>query len=82
MINVLHHYIKCLVIYSNFFSYHSGQDEDWGKYLGDTIGGRIVSIKVDPRSIDHAGDPHGMSLAYNQECGSKNFNTVPDPDYK
>jgi len=40
-------------------SYHSGQDEDWGKYLGDTIGGRIVSIKVDPRSIDHAGDPHG-----------------------
>ena len=39
-------------------SYHSGQNEDWGKYLsaGGT-GGRIVAVKLVPRSIDHGNDP-------------------------
>lgn len=41
------------------FSYHSGQDEDWGKYLGNVLGGRIVAVKLVPRSINHEGDPAG-----------------------
>jgi len=41
-------------------SYHSGQNEDWGKYLsagGHSAGGRIVAVKLVPRSIDHGNDP-------------------------
>jgi len=40
-------------------SYHSGQDEDWGKYLGGALGGRIVAVKLVPRSINHGDDPKG-----------------------
>lgn len=35
-------------------SYHDGHQEDWGKLLGEgTPGGRIVSVKITPRSIAH-----------------------------
>ncbi|KAK3605598.1 hypothetical protein CHS0354_005902 [Potamilus streckersoni] len=34
--------------------YHSGAKEDWGQSFGDD-GGRIISIKVNPRSIDNKG---------------------------
>jgi hypothetical protein len=38
------------------FSYHDGHSEDWGKYLGaEVLGGRIVAVKLLPRSIDHSG---------------------------
>lgn len=40
-------------------SYHNGQGEDWGKYLGNVLGGRIVAVKVVPRSIDHEGAEQG-----------------------
>ncbi|XP_050309500.1 transmembrane 9 superfamily member 2-like [Anthonomus grandis grandis] len=33
-------------------SYHSGQKEEWGSKFGSN-GGRIISVKVIPRSIDH-----------------------------
>jgi len=33
--------------------YHEGKDEDWGKYLPNGNGGRIVSVKIQPRSIKH-----------------------------
>ena len=33
--------------------YHEGKDEDWGKYLKNGNGGRIVSVKIQPRSIKH-----------------------------
>jgi hypothetical protein len=37
-------------------SYHDGHQEDWGKYLGaEVLGGRIVAVKLLPRSIDHSG---------------------------
>ena len=36
--------------------YHEGKDEDWGKYLKNGNGGRIVSVKLQPRSIKHEGD--------------------------
>ena len=40
------------------FSYHDGHSEDWGKYLGaEVLGGRIVAVKLLPRSIDHSGEP-------------------------
>jgi hypothetical protein len=39
-----------------FYSYHDGHQEDWGKYLGaEVLGGRIVAVKLLPRSIDHTG---------------------------
>ena len=38
-------------------SYHSGADEEWGKVLGGSAGGRIVSVKLVPRSIDHGANP-------------------------
>ena len=34
-------------------SYHDGKEEDWGKFLNGAQGGRIVSVKVVPRSINH-----------------------------
>lgn len=35
-------------------SYHDGHGEDWGKYLNSMEpGGRIVSVKITPRSIKH-----------------------------
>ncbi|XP_073987345.1 transmembrane 9 superfamily protein member 2 [Rhodnius prolixus] len=34
-------------------TYHSGQGEDWGSNFGAN-GGRIVSVKATPRSINHA----------------------------
>jgi len=34
-------------------SYHDGKEEDWGKYLNGAKGGRIVSVKLTPRSIAH-----------------------------
>lgn len=34
-------------------SYHDGQQEDWGKYLHGVQGGRIVSVKLQPKSIMH-----------------------------
>ena len=34
-------------------SYHDGTEEDWGKYLNNAKGGRIVSVKLTPRSIAH-----------------------------
>ena len=40
---------------SLYFSYHSGKDEDWGRYLGGVLGGRIVAVKLIPKSINHAG---------------------------
>ena len=48
-------------IFSTFllFSYHNGQDEDWGKYLGNVLGGRIVAVKLVPRSINHEGAEKG-----------------------
>lgn len=33
-------------------TYHSGVDEDWGSSFREN-GGRIISVKVVPRSIDH-----------------------------
>ena len=41
------------------FSYHNGEGEDWGKYLHNVVGGRIVAVKLEPRSIDHEGAPAG-----------------------
>jgi len=38
-------------------SYHNGQKEDWGKYLGSTLGGRIVAVKLEPKSINHGDKP-------------------------
>lgn len=39
-------------------AYHPGENEDWGKFLSDdNIGGRIVSVKLTPRSIDHGPNP-------------------------
>lgn len=35
-------------------SYHDGHNEDWGRFLNqDEIGGRIVAVKLTPRSIAH-----------------------------
>jgi len=38
-------------------SYHSGAFEDWGKVLQTQPGGRIVSVKATPRSINHGSPP-------------------------
>ncbi|CAG0902723.1 unnamed protein product [Cyprideis torosa] len=44
-------------------SYHSGEGEEWGERFSDpTRGGRIVSVRVSPRSISHES-------ADNLNCG-------------
>jgi len=53
-------------------SYHSGKDEDWGRYLGGVLGGRIVAVKLIPKSINHAGDPAG-------KCGDPNAGPMAVP---
>ena len=39
-------------------SYHSGAVEEWGKFLAGDEGGRIVSVKILPKSIDHGDNPN------------------------
>jgi len=35
-------------------SYHDGHLEDWGRFLNtDEVGGRIVAVRLTPRSIEH-----------------------------
>ena len=46
-------------------SYHDGKAEDWGKYLNGATGGRIVSVKLQPRSIQH--DPEQVKQ---EKCSS------------
>lgn len=47
-------------------TYHSGKAEDWGRYLEpDETGGRIVAVKLFPRSIDHSHIP-----AKDGDCGA------------
>ncbi|UYV80929.1 TM9SF2 [Cordylochernes scorpioides] len=40
-------------------SYHSGQQESWGMELGSK-GGRIISVKVSPMSIQQTVDKNGL----------------------
>jgi len=49
-------------------SYHSGANEDWGLGMGEA-GGRILSVKVSPRSIKHA--------ATGDRCGSAEPMALP-----
>lgn len=37
-------------------TYHSGAKEEWGSSFGDN-GGRIISVKITPRTINHHGVP-------------------------
>jgi hypothetical protein len=49
-------HVKFLIFLTYIYSYHDGHQEDWGKYLGaEVLGGRIVAVKLLPRSIDHTG---------------------------
>jgi len=55
-------------------TYHSGKGEDWGRYLGDAAGGRIVSVKAEPKSIDHS------SLdAKNTDCSETYAKSLDNP---
>ncbi|XP_018569318.1 transmembrane 9 superfamily member 2 [Anoplophora glabripennis] len=47
-------------------TYHSGAKEDWGSQFGEN-GGRIISVKVIPRSIDHK-----KSIDKNDMCSHNN----------
>ncbi|XP_066152516.1 transmembrane 9 superfamily member 2 [Euwallacea fornicatus] len=49
-------------------TYHSGAQEEWGNKIGNN-GGRIISAKVVPKSIDHRSDP----------CNSHNNNPLSLP---
>ena len=54
-------------------TYHSGKTEDWGKYFQpDEVGGRIVSVKLTPRSIDHSRSP-----PKNGDCGDSLQSGIP-----
>lgn len=48
-------------------TYHSGEHEAWGSSFGEK-GGRITSVRVSPRSIDHNSDASTDSK--NLNCGS------------
>jgi len=55
-------------------SYHSYKEEDWGKYLGaDETGGRIVSVKLVPRSIDHSH----VTPKDGGDCGATLQSSIP-----
>ncbi|XP_076392781.1 transmembrane 9 superfamily protein member 2 isoform X3 [Megachile rotundata] len=47
-------------------TYHSGANEEWGSAFKEN-GGRIIAVKVVPRSIDHSKIDHGKTL----NCDSK-----------
>lgn len=47
-------------------TYHSGANEEWGSAFKEN-GGRIIAVKVVPRSIDHSKSEHGKTL----NCDSK-----------
>lgn len=51
-------------------TYHSGKGEEWGSTFQGN-GGRIVSVKVTPRSIKHS-DPKNL------DCGFKDPMAIPD----
>ncbi|VEN51337.1 unnamed protein product [Callosobruchus maculatus] len=44
-------------------TYHSGAKEEWGSQFQEN-GGRIISVKVVPRSIDHRGKPCSQTEDY------------------
>merc|ERR1711981_884002 len=55
-------------------NYHSYKEEDWGKYLGaDETGGRIVSVKLVPRSIDHSQ----VTPKDGGDCGATLQSSIP-----
>merc|ERR1712141_229234 len=55
-------------------TYHSKEGEDWGKYLGaDETGGRIVSVKLVPRSIDHSH----VTPKDGGDCGATLQSSIP-----
>ncbi|KAK3855079.1 hypothetical protein Pcinc_038495 [Petrolisthes cinctipes] len=47
-------------------TYHSGRGEDWGSAFQDR-GGRIISVRVTPRSINHKGAINEESCTNNPE---------------
>lgn len=55
-------------------TYHSGQGEDWDVGFGSN-GGRIISVKVIPRSIKHS-DPEKL------DCSVKDPMDIPSGDLK
>ena len=43
-------------------TFHSGAGEEWGKLLSPmAVGGRIVKVKAEPKSIDHNSLPDGQA---------------------
>ncbi|XP_051159040.1 transmembrane 9 superfamily member 2 isoform X2 [Leptopilina boulardi] len=52
-------------------TYHSGAKEEWGTGFKEN-GGRIISVKVNPRSIKHPNK--GV------DCGSTNYMEIPADD--
>ena len=62
-------------------TYHNGKSEDWGKYFGEietqdptapNILGRIVSVKLVPRSIDHS-----KFTIKDNDCGNSLQSGIP-----
>ncbi|KAK9879735.1 hypothetical protein WA026_006795 [Henosepilachna vigintioctopunctata] len=53
-----------------FITYHSGGGEEWGTQFNNN-GGRIISVKVIPKSINHKGAPNCMSSEDMMEIPSK-----------
>jgi len=52
-------------------SYHPGDNEEWGKFISPgNVGGRIVSVKLTPRSVDHGQNPP-------EDCGGSFANEKP-----
>jgi len=47
-----------------WITYHSGGGEAWGVGFGEK-GGRIISVKVTPRSVKHLNDPTASSCSNN-----------------
>jgi len=53
-------------------TYHSGKEEIWGNELGDAIG-RILSVKVEPRSLSRPCDTNGPPLYLSKKMPSSEF---------
>jgi len=59
-------------------SYHDGRTEDWGRFLGsEDVGGRIVAVRLTPRSIDHGQGKKGGDSCSSEPVGSLRPMSVP-----
>jgi len=59
-------------------AYHDGFQEDWGRFLNtEQVGGRIVSVKLTPRSIEHNKEDAKNGKCKSEPVGGMKAMSIP-----